>query len=78
MASNISSFIRVVNFSGNTNSTADPNAEFKREVYNIDRKSVENRDIVEFELAQVWDLAGVRAPKRQCVRSIFPAVGTFN
>tara|TARA_R100000152_G_C6717211_1_gene143779 strand:+ start:189 stop:758 length:570 start_codon:yes stop_codon:yes gene_type:complete len=71
-------FIDAVNFSGNTNSTADPNAEFKREVYNIDRKSVENRDIVEFELAQVWDLAGVRAPKRQCVRSIFPAVGTFN
>ena len=71
-------FIDAVNFSNNTNSTADPNAEFKREIYTIDRKSVENRDIVEFELAQVWDLAGVRAPKRQCTRSIFPAVGTFN
>lgn len=71
-------FIDAVNFSNNTNSTADPNAEFKREIYTIDRKSLENRDVVEFELAQVWDLAGVRAPKRQCTRSIFPAVGTFN
>lgn len=71
-------FLDAVNFSGNTNSTADPTAEFDREVYQIDRKSSENRDFVEFELAQVWDLAGVKAPKRQCTRSVFPSIGTFN
>ena len=71
-------FLDAVNFSGNTNSTADPSAEFKREIYTVDRKSTENREVVEFELAQVLDLAGVRAPKRQCTRSIFPAIGTFN
>ena len=71
-------FLDAVNFSGNTNATADPSAEFKREIYVVDRKATENRDIVELELAQVWDLAGVRAPKRQCTRSIFPSIGTFN
>lgn len=71
-------FLDAVNFSGNSNPTADPSAEFKREIYVVDRKSTETRDIVELELAQVWDLAGVRVPKRQCTRSIFPSIGTFN
>tara|TARA_R100000734_G_scaffold4552_1_gene4065 strand:- start:398 stop:967 length:570 start_codon:yes stop_codon:yes gene_type:complete len=71
-------FLDAVNFSGNSNPTADPTAEFDREIYLVDRKSTENRDIVELELAQVWDMAGIKAPKRQCTRSIFPAIGTFN
>jgi len=32
---------------------------------------------VKFELAAPTDLAGVRIPKRQCTRSIFPSIGTF-
>ena len=72
-------FIDAVNFPGNTNplGTPDPTAEFKREIFLIDRKSTENRTVVEFELAAVTDMAGVRAPKRQCTRSIFPSIGTF-
>lgn len=70
-------FIDAANFSNNTNATADPNAEFPREVYYIDRKTTENREIVAWELAAVFDLIGIRAPKRQCTRSLFPAVGTF-
>lgn len=59
-------FLDAVNFpSGNAN--ADPLAEFPREVYFVDRKSAENRDVVEFELASAFDMAGVRAPKRQCI-----------
>lgn len=50
-----------------TNATADPYAEWPREIYYVDRKSAESRDVVEFELASAFDLAGVRAPKRQCV-----------
>ena len=57
--------------------TPDPTAEFPREIYKIDRKSNENRDIVTFELAAVFDLAGIRSPKRQCTRSEFPSIGTF-
>jgi lambda family phage minor tail protein L len=50
--------------------TPDPSAEFPREIYYIDRKTVETRDVVEFELAAAFDLAGVRAPKRQCIANI--------
>ena len=53
-----------------TNPTADPTAEFPREVYYVDRKVVETRDVVEFELAAAFDLAGVSAPKRQCIANI--------
>lgn len=65
-------FIDNVNFPGNTNpyGTPDPAAQFPPEVYFIDRKIVENRDVVEFELAASFDLAGVRAPKRQCIANI--------
>lgn len=47
--------------------TVDPYAEWPREIYFVDRKSAETRDVVEFELVSAFDLAGVRAPKRQCV-----------
>ena len=57
--------------------TPDPTAEFPREIYKIDRKASENRDTVQFELAAVFDLAGIRAPKRQCTRTDFPSIGTF-
>lgn len=50
--------------------TPDPTAEFPREIFFIDRKVVETRDVVEFELAAAFDLAGVRAPKRQCIANI--------
>ena len=72
-------FLDAVNFPGNTNpfGTPDPTAEFKRQVFTVDRKSAENREIVEFELAGSIDMAGVRAPKRQCTRAIFPSIGTF-
>ena len=53
------------------------NNEFPREIYYIDRKVAENRNVVTFELASVSDLAGIRLPKRQCTRSLFPSIGTF-
>jgi len=76
----LAKFIDAVNFTGNTNpfGTPDPNAEFPREVYKIDRKANENREIVEFELAAPTDLAGIRIPGRQCTRKDFPSIGTFN
>jgi lambda family phage minor tail protein L len=73
----LAKFIDAVNFADGTNATADPNAEFPQEVYSIDRKSTETREVVEFELAAPTDLAGVKIPKRQCTRSLFPSIGTF-
>ena len=73
-------FLDAVNFPGSSNplGTPDPTAEFKRQIYVIDRKTTENREVVEFELAGAIDMAGVRAPKRQCTRALFPSIGTFN
>ena len=72
-------FVDAANFSGAINpfGTPDPDAEFPREVYYIDRKSAENRQVVKFELAAIFDMAGIRAPKRQCTRDVFPSIGTF-
>ena len=64
-------YIDAVNFpSGVSPYSPDPTAEFPREIYTIDRKTVENRDVVEFELAAAFDLAGVSAPKRKCIANI--------
>jgi len=73
----LAKFIDAVNFPGNVNpyGTPDSTAEFPQEIYKIDRKSAENREIVQFELASVFDLAGIRAG-RQCTRAEFPSIGT--
>ena len=73
----LAKFIDAVNFADGTNATADNTAEFPQEIYAVDRKATETREIVEFELAAPTDLAGVRIPKRQATRSIFPSIGTF-
>jgi phage-related protein len=54
------------------NPDADPTAEFPRDVYYIDRKSGEDKDLVEFELASSLDLAGVALPRRQVVQNYCP------
>ena len=70
-------FLDAANFPSNVNpyGTPDPTAEGKQEIFQIDRKSAENRTVVTFELAAVFDMAGVRAPKRQCTRKEFPSIG---
>ena len=70
-------FLDAANFPSNVNpyGTPDSTAEFPQEIYIIDRKAAENRTVVSFELAAVFDLAGVRAPKRQCTRAEFPSIG---
>jgi lambda family phage minor tail protein L len=49
---------------------ADPNARFPTEIWYVDRKSNENRDLVEFELASKFDLAGVMLPQRQVIANV--------
>jgi len=73
-------FLDAVNFPSNLNpyGTPDPTAEYKQEIYIIDRKSAENRTVVSFELAAIFDMAGVRAPKRQCTRKQFPSIGLIS
>jgi len=63
---------------GNPYQVPDPTQRFPDEVYFVDRKVNENKDIVEFELCSALDLAGVRLPKRQCLPADFPGIGTFH
>ena len=57
--------------------TPDPTAEYPQEIYKIDRKSAENRAVVQFELAASFDLANIRVPLRVCTKELFPSIGTF-
>ena len=57
--------------------TPDPTAEFPKEIYFLDRKISENRDIVQWEAISALDLVNVKLPKRIATRDIFPGIGTF-
>lgn len=69
-------YIDGANFTDGTNpyGTPDTTAKLPDEIYYIARKVAENRDAVEFEAAATFDLAGVRAPKRQCNANLCPWV----
>lgn len=54
------------------NPTADPAAEFPVDIFYIDRKASETRDLVEFELASSFDVAGVQLPRRQIIQNVCP------
>ena len=60
-----------------TNATADSTQKFPDEIYMIARKVVENQEIVQFECASMFDMAGVRGPKRQILPDEFPGIGEF-
>jgi len=62
-------YLDAANFTAG-NAGADPTAEFPREIYYLDRKVTESRELVEWELAAAFDLVGVRAPKRQCIANL--------
>ena len=72
-------FLDAVNFTSSVNpyGTPDPSAELPQEIYFIERKVTENRDVVQFELVSTFDLIGVGAPKKLVTRADFPLVGTL-
>ena len=72
-------YLDAVNFTGGTNpfGTPDPTAEFPQEIYFLDRKVTETRDIVTWEAQSALDLVNVKLPKRIATRDIFPGIGAF-
>lgn len=62
-------YLDAVNFIGGVNPTADPAVYFPSDIYFIDRKSAENRAVLEFELASSIDLGGVKLPRRQAIQN---------
>ena len=66
------------NFSSGSNPFGTPNSnELPQEEFVIDRKTIETRDIVEFELVSTLDTENKRIPARQVTRNEFPAVSSF-
>lgn len=67
-----STYQPVLGSSFSRNPTADPTAEFARDVFYVDRKANENRIEVEFELSAALDLTGVGLPRRQVIQNYCP------
>lgn len=67
-------FLDAVNFTGSVNPTADPTAQHDPDIFYIERKVVENRNVVEFELAASFDVQGVLLPRRQMIQNSCPWV----
>lgn len=63
-------YLDAVNFPGGVNADADADAEFASDIYFIDRKTTENKQVIEFELSAAFDLAGVKLPRRQIIQNV--------
>lgn len=67
-----SRFIDAVNFPNDVNpyGTPDPTAAYPDEVFYINRKIIENSQIVQFEIVTALELDNVKLPKRQIFANI--------
>lgn len=66
-----SKYLDAVNFpSGNPD--ADTSQQFMDDIFFIDRKVSENKILVEFELSVVFDVHGVKLPRRQIIQNVCP------
>ena len=66
------------NFATGTNPFGTPSTDRLRDrIYFIDRKAVENRQVVQFELVNRLDMQNKKIPARIVTRDLFPAAGTF-
>tara|TARA_Y100001972_G_scaffold72664_1_gene88240 strand:- start:1232 stop:1852 length:621 start_codon:yes stop_codon:yes gene_type:complete len=74
----LASEIDAANFPSNNNPFGTPSSnELPQEIFFIDRKTTESRDIVQFELVGALDQANKKLPARQVTRKDFAGVGTF-
>lgn len=63
-------YLDAVNFPGGVNPLADPLAEFGRDVFFVNRKVSENKFVIEFELAAMLDVQGVKLPRRIAIANV--------
>ena len=74
----LASEIDAANFPSNNNPFGTPSSnELPQEIFFIDRKTTESRDIVQFELVGALDQANKKLPARQVTRKDFEGVGSF-
>lgn len=60
-------FLDSINFPNNTspdNFSSDNKAELPRDIFYVDRKSAENKSVIEFELASILDIENLKLPGR--------------
>jgi lambda family phage minor tail protein L len=66
------------NFPSSNNPFGTPSSnELPQEIFFIDRKTNESREIVQFELVGALDQSNKKLPARQVTRNEFPGVGSF-
>ena len=74
----LASELDAANFSSGSNPFGTPSSnELPQEIFFIDRKVLESRDVVQFELVGALDQQNVKLPRRQVTRDEFKGVGTF-
>lgn len=64
-------YLDAINFTAG-NSLADPTQYFPDDIYYVNRKVSENRVFVEYELASMIDVEGVKLPRRQIIQNVCP------
>lgn len=62
-------YLDAVNFPGGVNPDADPFQHFDDDVWYVDRKTAENKYVIEWELASAFDLQGITLPVRQIIQN---------
>ncbi|MCL2874782.1 MAG: phage minor tail protein L [Betaproteobacteria bacterium] len=65
-------YLDAKNFPGGVNADADPNQCLPDDIWFVDRKSIENRYVIEWELASAFDVQGVMLPFRQIIQNSCP------
>ena len=74
----LASELDAANFPSSSNPFGTPSSnELPQEIFFIDRKTNESREVVQFELVGALDQANKKIPKRQVTRKDFAGVGTF-
>jgi lambda family phage minor tail protein L len=63
-------YLDPVNFKGGVNPYASPTSELPPDLYRINRKVMETKLQVEFELVAAWDIEGVQLPRRQVLQNL--------
>ena len=74
----LASELDAANFSSGSNPFGTPSSnELPQEIFFIDRKTLESREVIQFELVGALDQANLKLPRRQVTRDEFKGVGTF-
>lgn len=62
-------YLDAVNFTGGVNVSADPNTYYTDDIFYINRKTIENRMHIEWELTSAMDITGIKIPRRQIIQN---------